>query len=348
MSIWYTTREEVKTSLDIKESARANAQIDRLIEAQTESIDGDMHRVFPPTLATRTFDWPNERQRGTPPWRLWLNQNELISITSMTSGGVTIPEADRFLRPDWGPPYTRLELDRDSDSVFGGGSTPQRDISITGLWGYRNDEETAGALAAAVASTSTTSITVSNASLIGVGQLLRIGTERMIVTGRSSTDTGTNLSGTIAASLAVTTVPVQSGAAVNVGEMILLDSERMVVDDITGNNLIVRRAQDGTVLAAHTTSDVYAQRTLTVQRGALGTTATTHLDAAAIVKWDPPALINQWARAETLNALQQEGSAYARVIGSGDNQREGTGQGLADVRTRARAAHGRKNRHRAV
>lgn len=347
-TVWYTTREEVKASLDIKDSAHANAQIDRLIAAATESIDGDMRRSFAPVVATRLFDWPNEWQRGTPAWRLWLNQNDLIAITAMSSGGITIPAPARVLYPDTGPPYTRLEIDRDSTSAFGGGSTPQLDISITGLWGYRNNEQDAGTLAAAINSTAATTITVSNSALIGVGQLIRVDDERMIVTGRASVDTTANLSGTIGANLATTLVPVTSSAVVAVGEVILLDAERMIIDDIAGNNLLVRRAQDGTVLAAHTSSDVYAPRLLTVERGALGTTAATHTTAAPIAKWVAPPLIGQLSRAETLVAMQQEPSAYARVIGTGDNAREATGQGLADLRRRACAAHARQIRLRAV
>jgi hypothetical protein len=41
---------------------------------------------------------------------------------------------------------------------------------MTGLFGYRNDEEPAGALENAVASTSTTSIDVTDSAAIGVGQ----------------------------------------------------------------------------------------------------------------------------------------------------------------------------------
>lgn len=348
MSIWFITREEVKASLDIKESARANAQIDRLIAASTESIVGDLKRSFAPVLATRTFDFPSEQQRGTPRWRLWLNQNTLISATTVSSGGVVIPPSDYFLRPDWGPPFTHLEIDRSSNSAFGGGSTPQRDITIDGLWGDRDDEDTAGTLAAAIGSTTVRTITVSNAALIGVGQLIRVDSERMVVTGRAGVDTTANLSGTVAANLGATTIPVTSSALVNIGEVITLDAERMIIDDITGNNLIVRRAQDGTVLASHTSSDVYAPRLLTVQRGAQGTTAATHSNGAAVAKWLSRSLLSQWSNAETLNGLQQEGSAYARIVGSGDNEREATGRALNDLRDRARTAFGRQVRHRAV
>jgi hypothetical protein len=348
VSYFLTTREEVKTSLDIRETARANAQIDRLNAAATDAVESLVQRSFAPVLATRTFDWPDENSRGTAPWRIWLDRNTIISVTAMSSGGVTIPLGNVLLRPDWGPPFTRLELNRASVSAFGGGTTPQRAVSITALWGDRDDTATAGALAAAVATTTATTVTVTNAAVIGVGQLIRVDDERMTVTDRASADTGTTLVGAITASTANTSVPVVSGAAVNIGEVVTLDAERMMVDDITGNTLIVRRAWDGSTLATHSNgARVYAPRLLTVQRAAAGTTAATHSTAAPVTKWVPRPLASQLARAYVLIGIQDEAAGYARVIGA-EGATSMIGAALPALEARARRTFGRQARHRTV
>lgn len=340
----YCTREEVKSSLDSPLTATANAQVDDAIEAASRLIEGRTNRVFYPTLGTRTFDWPDPARRGHPSWVLYLNADELISMSALSSGGVAITGA--LLRPDDGPPFTRIELDRSGPGAFGGSSTPQRDISITGLWGYRDDSAPAGTLTAAIASTTATTCSVSNSAAIGVGSIIKVDSERMIVTGKSMVDTTVN--GTIAAQANAQTLAVASGAAFTAGEVILLDAERMLIDDIAGNNLIVKRAWDGTALAVHTGADIYAQRTLTVRRGELGTTATTHDSAAAITVLKVPAPIRRLCVAEALVELGQEQSGYARTVGSGDNLRESSGKGLVDLRKEVRITYARRARNRAV
>jgi hypothetical protein len=346
---WYTTREEVKAELDVRETARSNTRVDRAIEAACETVEGCLHRVFYPELDTRYFDWPGPQYAR--PWRLWLDANELISVTSLTSGGVTIAASDYFLEPNaYGPPYDRIEVDLDSSAAFGGGDTHQRDITVTGLFGYKNDETALGATAEAL-DDSETGVDVDGATsaAVGVGSLLRVDTERLIVTGRTQLDTGQNLGGNLTASNSNVTVSVASGAAFAVDEVILIDSEKMRIDDIAGNTLTVTRPWDGTTLAAHTAgADIYAPRTLTVQRAACGTTAASHLTAATVYRWNPPAAVRQLALAEALNDLLQGRSGYARTAGTGESEREMTGRGLEALRKRVYVSHGRKARTRAV
>jgi hypothetical protein len=347
---WYATREEIKAELDVKETARSNARIDRAIEDASRRIDGLMHRTFAPVTATRYFDWPNSQT--APSWRLWLDDNELISVTALASGGTPIAPTDYLLEPNqYGPPYNRIEVNLGSDAAFGGGSTHQRDIQITGLYGYRNTETTAGALVEALDATET-SVDVDGvtAAAAGVGSILRVDSERMIVTGRAQLDTGQTLGGSgLTNQNSTVTVTVQSGAAFAAGETILIDGERIRVDDIAGNTLIVTRAWDGSTIAAHTVgATIYAPRTLTVTRGALGTTADTHGNAATVYRWVPPGGIRQLCVAEAVTDLLQGRSGYARTAGTGENEREVTGRGLKDLRDRVYASHARKARVRSV
>lgn len=348
MGTWYTTREDVKRSLDINETARSNAQVDRAIEAASRAVEGYLHRVFVPTLATRTFDWPNGQHARS--WRLWLDHDDLISVTTLSSGGTTIASTDYFLEPaNEGPPYDSIEIDLDSTSAFSSSGTHQRAISVTGLWGWSNDTTTVGTIAEALdASETGVDVDGPTASQVGVGSVLTVDSERMLVTERGTLTTGQTLQSAMTNQNNNVTVSVTTGSAFAVGEVILLDSERMLIVDITSNDLTVKRAWDGSVIAAHTGSTVFAYRTLTVARGALGTTAATHSSGASVLRWDVPGPVRELAMAEAINNLEQAKAAYARTSGSGESEREMRVLGLESLRKSVRRSHGRKGRVAAV
>ncbi|MFD8805565.1 hypothetical protein [Streptomyces sp. NPDC059597] len=345
--IWYTTRESIMRAFDVKDTARNRRQIDDAIEAASRGVEGLCHRTFFPVLATRYFDWPD--RAGATPWVLRLDDNDLISATSVSSGGKTIPLDDINLEPNRsGPPFTRVEIRLSTSAAYGGGPTYQRDITISGLWGYRNTEQTLGALTTAADST-TTSITVdaTTSADTGIGSILRIDTERLLVTDRRQQATGQT--GTIDASKASTLLPVADSSQFAVDEVILLDAERMRIDDIAGNNLVVERAYDGTVLTAHTSTPIYAPRALTVTRGALGTTAGAHTSGSTVAQWTPPGLVSQLARAEAIWALLQERSGWFRnAAASGRSAPELTRTALDALADRVFTEHGRKARMRSV
>ncbi|MGW3144838.1 hypothetical protein ACWDG1_09185 [Streptomyces sp. NPDC001177] len=348
--VWYATREEVKAELDVKETARSNARIDRALEEASRRVEGLCHRRFYPVAATRYFDWPP--RQGMTPWILRLDDKELISVSSIASGGTTITSDQYNLEPvNSGPPFNRVEVKLSSNASFGGGDTYQRDVQIAGLWGYRNTEITAGVLAEILDSSETgVDVDGPTSAAVGVGSILRVDSERMIVTGRSQLSTGQTLGGSgLTNQNNAVTVTVASGAAFAVGETILIDAERMRIDDIAGNTLVVTRAWDGSTIAAHTVgATIYAPRTLTVTRGALGTTADTHANGTTVYAWQPPGPIRQLTIAEALTDLLQGRSGYARTAGSGENERETIGRGLNDLRASAYAECGRKARMRSV
>lgn len=342
MGAWYCTREDVKAALDAGDTIRSNAQIDRLIEGCSRSIESLTHRRFYPELATRSWPWP-DRQLGTS-WRLWLDGNEIISVTTLTSGSTAI--IDYFLEPQrYGPPYSSIDLDLSGTGSYGGGETFQRDVTVTGLFGYSDDSVAAGALAEALDATET-AVDVTDSAAVGIGSILKVGTERMIVTGKTLATTGQT--GTLTAAKSATALAVTDGSTFVIGESLLLDSERVRVLDIAGNTLVVERATDGTVLAAHTAATIFAARTLTVTRGALGSTATTHLTAAAVSVHLVPGPVRDLCVAEVLVRLAREQSGYARTVGTGEGQRNASGGDLADLRKAVVRSHGRRMRTRVV
>lgn len=348
MGILYATREDVMRAADSKETARNAGQIDRGLEAASRSIEALCHRTFYPQTATKSFDWPNSQYAA--PWRLWLDANELISVSTVSSGGTTISTADVLLEPnEYGPPYSRLELNLGSDAAFGGGSTHQRDITVTGLYGYRDDEQTVADLDGTINS-SVTTLDVTAAPLIGVGSLLRIGTERLTVTGKTMRSTFVT---TTAALIAKASDDVITGVSAGfaVGEVILIDGERMLVVDQSPTSLIVKRGWDGSTLAAHALgATIYAPRTLTVTRGAVGTTAGAHTTGDDVYQWEPPGPVRTLAVAEVLNTLGLEQAGYSVALRAGEAGTDRTRdvRGLQALRNQVYDAYGRKTRLRGV
>lgn len=341
----YCTREDVAQVLDVTPGTRTDQVIDRAILASSASVEGLLNRVFYPALDTRWFDWPNYQYAR--PWRLWLDRHEVISVTSMTSGPVTVPASALILRPEnTGPPFSHIETRLNSGYTFGAGtSTPQQSISVTGWFGFDRSTSPAGALAAEITDAATT-LTVSDGSLVGVLDTLLIGDEYVTVTGRRSASTGQTLQAAVTAAKNDTAFRVTSGAGFGVGEILTVDAERVRVIDVTGNTLVVERAVDGTVLAAHTAPTVYASRALTVTRAQLGTTAAAHLAGSVVARHTPPALVRDLVIAETLVTGLQHSMAWTST--KGDGGRAETLTHLNDLRDKAYTQYGRQARTRAV
>jgi hypothetical protein len=344
------TREDVARATDQKETARNWASVDRAIEAAADSVSSLCNRDFIPFTGTRYLDWPDlNRSR---PWRLWLNRNEVISVTSLVVSGTALTQnVDYFLRRSDGkdePPYTHIEINRLGSAALAAG---QRSVALTGQFGHSANTTPTGALAEAL-DASETAVDVTNSAGVGVGDLLLVDSERMAVTDKTMLDTGVDIdaadsltasTGDVSITLSTTT------GAPNVGETILIDSERMLVVDTAGVVLTVKRAWDGSTLAAHTAgASIYAPRTLTVLRGAQGTLTATHSLSATVSRHVWPGIVRQLAVGEAIAWGEQEGAAWARTAGSGDNEREVSGRGLTVLRDQVRAAYGRNARKRAV
>jgi hypothetical protein len=313
--VWYATREDVRSALSSASTARSDAQIDRAIETGSRAVDDLCQRDFAPVLDTRYFDWPDQQRARS--WRLWLDRNEVITVDELTSAGVVIPDTDYYVEPvNFGPPYNRIETRLDRPSAFEAGQTHQRAISLRGLFGYRDDAAPAGTLAAGITTTTQTSISVSDPGAIGVGALLRVADERLIVTGKTIGNTGQTLQTPLAAKKDAVLVDVVDGTRFHTGDVIKLGPESMLVRSIAGNQLTVDRAYDSTLLAAHTGDAIWAPAALTVTRAAVGTTAAAATTGAAITRWVAPAQARTLTIAEAMCTLLSEQAGYARTIRS--------------------------------
>lgn len=343
MSVWYTTRETVMRAADIKASAYVTADVDRAIESGARDVDrllglGDANRPgLAPWYGALTFDRPVLNNESN--FRFWLKRHRLIRLDAVVSGGTDITTSVLPWPSESGPPYSAIDVDRSTDASFTIESgIGQRSLVAVGLWGQTEQERTnlAWELGSSP-SAAATAVTIH--APIGVGAVVRIGDERMIVTERSWLSSGQT--GTLAASVNAQALSVSDGTAFFTGETLLMESERLLVQDIAGNTLIVRRQADGSTLAAHTSATIYYGRSCTVERGALGTTADTHTSGAQIYVWQPPTLAEKLNVAYALDGRAQEVSAYARTVGVGDNVRNASGAGLRNLENDVREALGR-------
>jgi hypothetical protein len=348
---WYCTREDVRNSLEITQGLRTDRLIDSKIASSSRSVEGQLHRpVFAPTLATVKFDWPDYSY--SPSWALELDSNEIIELVAVVSNGTDITSSCILRRGDdrSTPPYNRIEIDLSTNAAFAASTTFQQAVHVTALYGYSNDEEVVGELDATLAGTAsaTATITWSTADL-GVGDLLHIDSERMIVTDRTWVDSGQTITDPLTASKASVAVNVSSGSAFAAGEIVIVDVERMLIVDVVGNTLSVIRQYDGTVLAAHAdNAPIFALTGVILARAQLGTTIAPHAPAASISRWITPANLREFTKAESIVALEQDASAWNRTAGSGDNAREASGKALADAREMAIQSLGRKYRLGAI
>ncbi len=344
---WYATREMVKGASDVRETAGLNFAIDRNLERSARDAEALLAWPhFYPVTGTRYFDWPS-RQQGSAR-NLWLDGNPLHSLSAIESGGsALVVGTDVFLEPaNFGPPYTCVRINSGSGASWSGGvSGSQRALALTGLWSHGYRTAPAGELAASIATTTAGTADVTNSAAIGVGDLLVAGAERMIVTDKREIDTGVNSSGSLASEKNARALTVPDGSAFTAGEVVTIDVESMRIERVLGNTLVVTRAWDGTTLAAHNTNaDIYAPRRLVVERGFGGTTAATHSAGDDLARWLPPTSLTELVLAEAQNAIAQENSAWARVIGVDEAQREAFARGLTDLRKTVRRTLGRRAR----
>jgi hypothetical protein len=329
----YATREEVKTALDFKQGAAANQLIDQKLADSCDQVDKLLNRRFYPYLGTRSWDWPTAQ---TPrPWRLWLDDNEMCSPpSSMSSGGVAIDVTTVIPYPNWAlqrqEPITHLELNVNTTSAFSAAQTWQNSITATSIFGYSDVQIPAGAIPAGGITSSATTVNLGVSGCRGVGSILLVDSERMLVTERRSVDSGTTLQGNLTANNANNLIPVADPTQYSLYETLTIDGEQMWVEDTVGANLLVKRAWNGTPLAAHSTgASIYAQRLLTVTRGALGTIPAAHSANTVVTEHDAPGMIRQLVVSDTIVNLIQTRAGYPAARGRSSGGGGQTGSALA-------------------
>ena len=350
----YATRQDVMSAPDIQQVQDYARHVDSAIEAGSRAVDALCHRKFWNHIRTLQYEWPNF-QRAYP-WRIWFDEGELADVTVLppvvTSGGVLIPDSAIFWSgsSNYYPPYRYMELDRSQSYSFGTGSTPQRNVLITANTGYWAETKPAGTITANV-NASVTTVAVSDSSVTGVGDVLIVDSESMLVRDMTWSDTSQTVnSGGTTAQANDNVINFGGGGVISPGETILIDAEWMLVLSApSASTIVVERAYNESILTTHAGGTaISAQRSCTVSRGFGGTTAASHTSATPAVTQLIPDLVHELAVAEALNYVFQKTSGYARTLGDTPGARTVPGGSLPDVRNQCYAAHGRKVRQRAV
>jgi hypothetical protein len=324
---------------------------DSAIEAASRSVEELCHRRFWNSIQTTQFEWPNF-QRAYP-WRIWFDAAELADVTTLvpvvTSGGVSIPNSAIFWAgsSNYYPPYRYMELDRSQSYSFGSGDTPQRNVLITGNTGYWTQTKPGGTITSGLTS-SVTTVPVSDSSVVGVGDVLIIDSESMLIRDMTWSTTGLTLSSGGTTAQSNDNVLTLGGSGVNAGEVLLIDAEWMLAVAVSGSSVTVERAWNGSVLTTHSGgATVYAQRSCTVSRAFGGTTAASHNSSETAYTQLVPDLVHELALAEALVYIEQKSRSYGTQEG-GPGMAKTPGAGLPGVRDQCYAAYGRKVRQRAV
>lgn len=322
---WYATDEQLVRAFGGSDPA-ATAQRRRALEAGSRSIDGASSgrglagRKLFPHIASYRFPIP----RG---WGgLLTSPFTLIEASSINSGGTPLTVGQYRLDPQDGPPYTEICLEPVAYTQWPGYGDPTLQVTVGGLWGDSDATDPGGLLAAGINDTVTTfAYKTPTVWPIGTGSLINVADEWMTVTARSNVASGATLTADVDEIQSTAVLPVSSGALFAAGDTVLVDAETMLVLDVAGNTLIVQRGYGGAggvALAAHSSgATVYAPWQLTVQRGAVGSSAASHNLGDPIGVWSVPALANALCLAEAMNIIQNEDATYGRQDGSDQSAR---------------------------
>lgn len=333
---WYATRDMVVQALDVHPTPRLHGMIDRALGSSSQRLEEACGGLtWYPWIGTSRYDWPDSEQFTGRTLHLWSQR--LTSVTAITSGGTAVAVGSYHLRPDTGPPYDQILLDEDTlPGYWQTSPTTGREnaVTVSGLWGHGADQTSdLGALNGAVTDTDGTIVltSVTDPVRCSPGAILWIDGEIFQVTEVSWSDTGIDVGvGGIGGAVSDTLLPV-SAAGLAPGQMILVGAEKMLVTAVASGSVVVSRAQHGTVIAAHlAAATVQAPWTLTVTRGALGSTAAAHDTATPVDVHRPPSLVEQATVALAIVDVQEQAAGYAHPAGAGgatQNMITGAGAG---------------------
>lgn len=334
--IWYASEQDVKRSADIPSTADLDDNIARALDEGSQAVDDLCRRYFYPISTVHYFPWPQDINQ--PSNTLYLNKHGLIELDELTNGdGAIIPPSQYDLGPkQYGPPFTKITV---AGSFSTNAMFPDRSIRGEGTYGYQIDEKT---VTQTINQLTGTSVTLVDGSAVGVGSLIRIGTERLVVAAKGGWVDSENVAAIILeAKKSADRFTVTDGAAFHVGEEILMDSEVMRIQRIAGNRLIVKRAVDGSVLEEHSTDEVLVDRHIRVERSVLGSSAFDTAADADVHLFKFPPRVSQLARAEALTIMGFDIASYATSTGQGDADIKHSTKPLEDLRNKVFQQYGR-------
>lgn len=186
----YTTLADVKSLLKIEADDFADdAVIDSLIEQASRFCDDTTGRTFYPRIETHSFDVPDGRS-------IWFD-DDLLAVISVTNGDATaITSGYYILHPANVYPKYAISL-IESTSLYwevDSNQDAEQAIDIAAWWGFRQQyTQRAWVLGTTlneggVLNATDTTFTVTSRSKFKIGQVIKIESEMMIVSGLNASD----------------------------------------------------------------------------------------------------------------------------------------------------------------
>lgn len=184
-----TVADALAEYLDVT-SASDNPLFLSLIRSVSSEMARAAERQFVPTVETRYFD-PSRDVNADG--HVLLLDKDLLAVTTLTNGDTDVltVTTDYILEPRNATPYWGVRLLGSGGISWQFTSDPENAISLLGIWGYHADYSNAwvetDTLGVAITSATAGSATTTGSGLFKAGQLVKIDTEFMYVTGDVTT-----------------------------------------------------------------------------------------------------------------------------------------------------------------
>jgi hypothetical protein len=179
------------------------------------------------------------------------------------------------------------------------GSWSGCEISITARWGKY--EEVRYLMDAISLTLDAVEITVENGARLDTGMVMLIEDEQILVTagaGAKGSPEPVSVTSLIDGEIDETdeVIRVDDGSEFHVGEILALDNEDLLIKRISGNDLVVARGWNDTLIDVHADNcAIRVYRTFAIQRGVNGTTAAAH-EACEVSRYLVPDDVNYLCR----------------------------------------------------
>lgn len=169
---WYVSLEAVKASMGFSTTAN-DANLKRMIDRASVWLEQQTGRVFIPVTRTVCYDCPADVAGDL------VLHDDLLALSTLTDGAGAWLTSEYILYPLWTGRASRI---RPVGRYWSYTDTPYRAVTVGGRWGYSEQTEATGTvLAAAITTTTATTFTVTDGTLIETGWCLLIDTEQVWV-----------------------------------------------------------------------------------------------------------------------------------------------------------------------
>lgn len=217
----------------------------RVLEVVSRSCDKWLERRFYHETATAYFDGNGMRKLTLARVANEPGRGDLLSATSVKldddRNGVyeitLVQNTDyRLTSKGEGGAYRQLEALPELSTQIGYWPSWSHCIEVAGVWGFSQETESAGTLGAAIADTTTTTVTMTSGHTVQAGNTIIVGSEQMFVrsvnVNELTVKRGVN-SSTAAAAL-ISAAVTRRRYPMEIEQVVVMETARLIRDGITG------------------------------------------------------------------------------------------------------------------